>query len=52
MRLGDKYLIFDMIAVGSHSIIYYGIEEATRLERVFKCYNLKEIENTKTFQEK
>jgi hypothetical protein len=24
-RLTDKYLIFDLIAVGSHSTIYYGI---------------------------
>lgn len=40
-RLADKYLIFDLLAVGRHSTFYYGIEEATGKERVFKFYNLK-----------
>jgi hypothetical protein len=28
-RLADKYLIFDLLAVGRHSTFYYGIEEAS-----------------------
>ena len=40
-KLGGKYLIFDLIAFGKNSVIYYGIEEKTKLERVFKFYNLK-----------
>lgn len=52
MRLNEKYLIFDLIAVGSHSLIYHGIEEVSGEERAFKCYNLKEIEYHRSFKEK
>lgn len=51
-RLADKYLIFDLLALGKHSTIYYGIEEVTGKERVFKVYNLRELENTLGFKQK
>jgi serine/threonine protein kinase len=51
-RLGEKYLIFDLLAAGRCSTLYYGIEESSRAERVFKFYNLRELENCRSFKEK
>ena len=51
-RLGEKYLIFDLIGVGKHSAVYYGIDEQSKEERAFKFYNLKELESVKSFKEK
>jgi hypothetical protein len=40
-RLGRKYLIFDLLAAGKNSAVYYGVDERTKEERAFKFYNLK-----------
>lgn len=42
-RLGNKYVIFDLIGANEFSTIYYGIEEATGEQRAFKFYNFQEI---------
>jgi hypothetical protein len=51
-NLGGKYLIFDQVATGANSQIYYGLHEKTKQEKAFKFYNFKELEDKKGFKAK
>jgi hypothetical protein len=51
-KIGGKYLIFEPIGRGSHSVVYYGAQENSMEERAIKFYNFREIEEFEGFRNK
>lgn len=51
-KIGGKYLIFEPVARGRHSVVYNGVEESSMEERALKFYNFREIEEFEGFRYK